>query len=367
VAGAEWVVERARSGFRRIALIGQTKGDVRDTMIEVGDSAILNISPPWFVPKYEPSKRRLTWPNGAIAISFSGDEPGQLRGPQFDSVWIDELAKFKYPQETWDQMEFGLRIGPRPQVVITTTPRPIPIIKKLIADDGVVESRGSTYDNIANLAPAFVKRILDRYEGTRLGRQEINAEILEDNPDALWQRENIEQARVRDVPDLARVVVGVDPPGTESGAEAGIVVAGIDGHGEGYVLDDRSLHASPSEWAQAAVTGYNLWKAGRIIGEVNNGGDMVEFTIRTVKPDVSYKAVHASRGKATRAEPIAALYEQSKVHHVGSFPELEDQMCQWVPGDPSPDRLDALVWALTELMLGSTEKGELEVGTVDMW
>jgi len=336
-------------------------------MIEVGDSAILNISPPWFMPTYRASQRRIEWPNGAIATTYSGDKPDQLRGPQHDSAWIDELAKFRYPQDTWDNMEMGLRIGAQPQVVVTTTPRPIPIIKRLIVDTGTVESRGSTYDNMMNLAPAFVARIRDRYEGTRLGRQELHAEILDDNPDALWQREKIEEARVRDMPDLVRVVVGVDPPGTESGAEAGIVVAGIDANGEGYVLDDRSLHASPSEWAKAAVTGYNLWKAGRIIGEVNNGGDMVEYTIRTVKADVSYKAVHASRGKYTRAEPIAALYEQSKVHHVGSFPELEDQQCQWVPGDPSPDRLDALVWALTELMLGSTEEGELEVGTVDMW
>ena len=365
-SGSEFVIERAKAGCRRIALIGQTKGDVRDTMIEVGDSAILNCSPPDFRPEYEPSKRRLTFPNGCIAIAYSGDEPDQLRGPQHDTAWADELAKFKYPQETWDNLELGLRLGDDPRVCVTTTPRPIPIIKKLLADAMTVDVRCSTYDNAANLADTFIQRILDKYEGTRLGRQELHGELLDDNPNALWNRDAIETLRVRKHPDLTRVVVGVDPEATatENSAETGIVVAGTAMVGDvlhGYILDDLSIRSSPGGWASAAITGYHKHRAVRIIGEVNNGGDMVGFTIKTVDAKVPFKAVHASRGKLTRAEPVSALYEQGRIHHVGSFPDLEDQLCEWVPGDKSPDRLDALVWAITELMLEPTGK-EFMVG-----
>lgn len=365
-SGSEFVIERAKAGCRRIALIGQTKGDVRDTMIEVGDSAILNCSPPDFRPEYEPSKRRLTFPNGCIAIAYSGDEPDQLRGPQHDTAWADELAKFKYPQETWDNLELGLRLGDDPRVCVTTTPRPIPIIKKLLADAMTVDVRCSTYDNAANLADTFIQRILDKYEGTRLGRQELHGELLDDNPNALWNRDAIETLRVRKHPDLTRVVVGVDPEATatENSAETGIVVAGTAMVGDvlhGYILDDLSIRSSPGGWASAAITGYHKHRADRIIGEVNNGGDMVGFTIKTVDAKVPFKAVHASRGKLTRAEPVSALYEQGRIHHVGSFPDLEDQLCEWVPGDKSPDRLDALVWAITELMLEPTGK-EFMVG-----
>jgi len=363
-AGAELILKWANEGFSPIALIGQTKADVRDTMVEVGDSAILNVSPPWFMPEYESSKRRLTFPNGVLAIIYSGDEPDQLRGPQHQKAWVDELSKFKYPQDTWDNLMFGLRIGTQPQAVVTTTPRPIKIIKDLLADERternpngrVAVTRGHTLENKDNLAPPFLKYILRKYEGTRLGRQELAGEILDDNPDALWERARIDELRVKKHPDLVRVVVGVDPAATanEESSDTGIVVAGIApiaGIMHGYILDDLTIKGTPDQWATAAVTGYHNAKADKIIGEVNNGGDMVEFTVQTVDKTVPFRSVHASRGKYIRAEPVSALYEQGRVHHVGFFPELEDQLCEWVPGDKSPDRLDALVWALTELML----------------
>jgi len=355
--GAEWVVSRAKAGFRRIALVGQAKSDVRDTMIEVGDSSILKISPPWFMPAYEPSKRRLTWPNGAVAIVYSGDEPDQLRGPQHDSAWVDELAKFKYPQETWQNLLFGMRIGAKPQIVVTTTPRPIKIIRDLIASKDTVDVRRPTWDNVANLSPIFIRNVVDPMRGTRLARQELEGLVLDDTPGALWQREKIDMERVRETPELVRVIVGVDPAAstTEGASETGIIVAGIGKDKQGYVIDDRSLRGSPNEWASEAVTAYYRNKADRIVAEANNGGDMVISTIRTADSRPPVKKLWASRGKLTRAEPVAALYEQGKVHHVGAFPELEDQMCTWVPGDDSPDRMDALVWALTELMLEGRE------------
>lgn len=352
--GAEWVRAEIESGRRRrIALVGQSKADVRDTMIELGDSALLNVCPPWNRPVYESTKRRVVWPNGGVAIAYSGDEPDQLRGPQHDGAWVDELAKFRYPQGTWDNLELGLRLGSKPQAVVTSTPRPIPIIKRLLSDTAVVEVRGSTYENVGNLSPRFFERVRRLYEGTRLGRQELYGEVLDDVPGALWQRDSIERGRVRQHPQLLRVVVAVDPEASseEGSAETGIVVAGRGADGHGYVLDDRSLQATPHGWASAAVTAYHLHHADRVIGEVNNGGEMVGYTVATVDPRVPFKAVHASRGKAARAEPVAALYEQGRVHHVGCFAELEDQMCSWLPGEKSPDRMDALVWALTELFL----------------
>jgi phage terminase large subunit-like protein len=251
---------------------------------------------------------------------------------------------------------FGLRGGINPQVVVTTTPRPIKEVRELIKDPTCVVTRGATYENRDNLAPAFFDHIVSRYEGTRLGRQELLAEILDDNPGALWKRADIEAAAVAECPELMRVVVAVDPAvsSSDEADETGIVVAGIAHNGHGYVLDDMSLRGSPHQWGTQAVAGYSKYKADRLVAEVNNGGDMVELTVRTVDPNVSYRAVHASRGKSIRAEPIAALYEQGRVHHVGSFPNLEDQLCQWEPGMQSPDRLDALVWALTDLMLGET-------------
>ena len=355
--GAEWICERARDGpYHPIALIGETKADVRDTMIELGDSSILQVSPPWFMPSYEPSKRRLTWPNGMVAVAYSGDEPDQLRGPQHGTCWLDELAKFKYPKETWDNMELGLRLGENPRVVVTTTPRPIPVLKALLADPMTVDVVGSTYENIANLAPTFISRVLSKYEGTHFGRQEIHGEVLEDREGALWQRQDMIEAHRRvEHPAFTRVVVGVDPPGGV--AECGIVVGAVGGDRHCYIIEDRSLLGSPDAWGTAAVTAYHHNDADRIVAEVNFGGDMVESTIRTVDKNASYKAVRASRGKAIRAEPVAALYEHGKVHHVGQFSLLEDEMCSWVPGEglPSPNRLDALVWAVTELMLGGQE------------
>lgn len=353
--GAQSVIQRAKDFPEYpIALVGQTKADVRDTMIELGDSSILKCAPPWFIPEYEPSKRRLTFPNGAVAIIYSGDEPDQLRGPQHGYAWVDELAKFKYPEETWDNLEFGLRLGDNPQVCVTTTPRAIKIIKTLLADVGTVDVKGSTYENWANLADKFIDRVVKKYENTTLGQQELHGELIDDNPRALWKRQQIEDARKSSFPQLVRVVVAIDPAVTanKDSDETGIIVAGVDGSGDGWVLDDATLIGSPDEWAKQAVAVYHKHKADRIVAETNNGGDMVEHTVRTVEKNIPFTQVRASRGKQTRAEPIAALYEQGKVHHVGKLALLEDQMCQWVPGDSdSPDRVDALVWALSELML----------------
>lgn len=366
--GAEWVRERVESGkYRRIAFIGETAADVRDTMID-GESGILNISPPSFRPKHEASKRRLTWPNGAYATLFSGDAPQQLRGPNHDTAWVDELAKFKYPELTWDNLEFGLRLGENPQSLVTTTPRPMPIIKKLMADPQTIITNGHTDENRGNLSARFMERVIRRYEGTRIGRQELAGEILDDNPLALWKRDQIEKLRhLGKVPDLSRIVVAIDPQVADPDAtedeqlllaETGIVVAGMTTAGTDphyYVLDDVSISDSPNMWAGAAVDAYIKWMADRIVAETNQGGAMVEFTVRTVARDrgisVPYEGVHASRGKYTRAEPVAALYEQKRVHHCGCFPVLEDQMCEWMPGSKSPDRMDALVWALSYLAL----------------
>lgn len=345
-------VEQGLAGH--IAIVAPTAGDVRDTMVELGESSILKISPPWFMPKYEPSKRRLTWPNGAVATTFSADEPDRLRGPQHDLAWADEVAVWKRP-EAWDNLMFGLRLGLNPRCIVTTTPKPVKVIRELTArvDKDVVMTGGSTYENRANLAAGFLEDILGRYEGTRLGRQEIYGELLDDTPGALWQRSRIDELRVEKAPDLVRVVVAIDPAASsdEDSNETGIIVAGkgVDGHG--YVLADRSCRMSPHGWATRAVTAFDEFKGDRIVGEANNGGDMVESTVRTVRSSIPFRKVHASRGKHVRAEPIAALYEQGRVHHVGSMPELEDQLCNWVPEgvDWSPDRLDALVWVLTEL------------------
>lgn len=350
-AGAEWILKRVRQGYRHIALIGQTAADVRDTMVELGPSSIMKIARLEERPIYEPSKRRLTFPNGAVATTFTGEEPDQLRGPAHDTVWIDELAKFKYPEETWDNMEMGLRLGNNPQVFCTTTPRPIPIIKRLIKDPTTIDIRFSTSQNAENLSPIFLKRIQERYAGTRLGRQELEGEVLDDNPNALWHRDVIENLRVRKAPQLIRIVVGVDPAVSsgEESAETGIIVDGIAATGHGYTLADYTVRGSPLEWARAVVRAYNDWKADRVIGEVNNGGDLVEANLRNVDRNIPFKAVHATRGKVIRAEPIAALDEQGKWHLVGTFPQLEDQLCEWVPGEKSPDRMDAHVWAATEL------------------
>jgi phage terminase large subunit-like protein len=344
-----------------VALVAETAADARDVMVE-GESGILAVHPPGFRPLYQPSRRRLIWPNGARATLYNAIEPDQLRGPQHDLAWSDELAKWRHAQATWDQLQFGLRLGARPRQCVTTTPRPIAIVKALMQDSDTVVTRGTSRENLANLAPAFIRRIIKRYEGTRLGRQELDAEILEDLPGALWTRDRIEALRRTAAPELVRVVVAIDPAASSgaAGGETGIVVAGRGRDGHGYVLDDLSRKASPDAWGRAAVEAYHRWQADRVVAEVNHGGEMVEHVIRTVDAAVPYKALRASRGKIARAEPVAALDEQGRVHHVGAFPELEDQMCA-LTGDydratagSSPDRVDARVWALTELLLGAT-------------
>lgn len=351
--GAEWVRALAeRRSARRIALIAPTAADVRDVMVE-GESGLLAVSPPWNRPLYEPSKRRLTWSNGVIATTFSADEPDRLRGPQHDALWADELAAWRYPA-AWDMARFGLRLGDHPRAVVTTTPKPVRVLREMMADDHTVISGGSTYDNRAHLPRPFFDQIVKKYQGTRLGRQEIDAELLDDVPGALWSRQMIEDNRVNKAPALKRIVVGVDPAVTSgTGADlTGIVVAGLGENGFFYVLQDASLRASPDGWARKAVALFHEHCADRIVAEVNQGGDLVQSLLRTVDAGIGFRAVRASRGKYIRAEPVAALYEQNRVKHVGaSMPDLEDQMCTFTPElAASPDRVDALVWALTDLL-----------------
>lgn len=368
--GAEWIRDNVcgstplgRGRYRQLALIAETAADAREVMVGDGKaedegSGLLQVHPKDFRPLYEPSKRRLTWPNGAIATLYNATEPDQLRGPQHDAAWCDELAKWVYAQDSWDQLQFGLRLGDHPRVCITTTPRPIPLIKALVKDPLTRTVRGKTEDNASNLPPSFIKAVIDRYGGTRLGRQELNAEILDDVPGALWTRAMIDDARKPvTVPDMRRVVVAIDPSGTagdeDEGDEVGIIVAGKGADGRGYILADRSCKLSPDGWGRRAVQAYRDFKADRIIAERNFGGAMVEHVIRTIDKHVSYEEVVASRGKIIRAEPVAALYEQKKISHIGDFIELEDQMCAMTRDgyalDGSPDRLDAAVWALDYL------------------
>ncbi len=349
--------EKALGEVCRIALVGLTAADARDVMVE-GESGILAVHPERERPLYEPSKRRLTWPNGSIATCYNASEPDQLRGPQHHYAWVDELAKFPAAQELWDQLAFGLRLGQHPQTVITTTPRPIPIIKRLMADKSTETTRGATRDNVTNLAPGAVAALMERYEGTRLGRQELDGEIVDDVPGALWTRDMLDRTRVKELPEMARVIVAIDPSGTsgdDEGDAVGIIVAGRGVDGQGYVLEDATCKLSPEGWARRAITAYHRWKADRIVAERNFGGAMVEAVIRTADRSVPYKEVVASRGKAARAEPVSALYEQGRVHHVGGFAELEDEMVLMTAGgfmgEGSPNRTDALVWALTEAML----------------
>ena len=356
--GAEWVrsqVESGRAG--RIALVARTPAEIRDTMIQ-GESGLLKICPPWAMPEYESTKRKLTWPNGATAFLFSSYEPDQLRGPQFDAAWCDELASWKYARDTWDNLAFALRLGSDPRCVVTTTPKPIALLRELVARPDVIVTRGTTYDNEDNLAPSFYSHIRSQYEGTRTGRQEIHADLLDQSEDALWERQWIDDSRIEQAPDsLVEVVVAIDPAVSSNARsdETGIVVAGVDSDKRCYVLADGSGRMSPNTWAERAMALYDKHNADRIIGETNNGGDLVQEVLRTASGGKTFRfrAVNASRGKYARAEPVAALYEQGKVHHVGTLPDLEDQMCTWTPKGPadvSPDRMDALVWAITQLI-----------------
>jgi phage terminase large subunit-like protein len=358
--GAEQVRKWVKK-FRIVNLVGPTAADARDVMVagSGSGSAIMEICRKDERPVYEKSNRRLLWPNGAQSLMFSAEEPERLRGPQCYKAWCDEIAAWRYPSEVWEQLEFGLRLGSNPQVVVTTTPKPIKLIKELVRNPATAVTRGSTYDNKANLAKNFYDKIITKYEGTRLGRQELMAELLDDRPGALWTLKAIDRDRVRQCPPLWRVVIGVDPAVSsgEDSAEWGIVVVSRGPNPNGaeypyhfYVMEDLSGKYSPQEAAASIVRAYQQHKADRVVAEVNNGGDLVEAVLRNVDLNFAYQPVHASRGKLTRAEPIAALYEQHRVHHVGAFGILEDQMCDYVPtASKSPDRMDALVWALTEL------------------
>jgi predicted phage terminase large subunit-like protein len=360
-AGAEWV-RRQKDTHPLIALVGNTRDDVRDVMIE-GPAGILACAPPGDYPVFEPGRNRLVWPNGAQAFIYSAQRPDQLRGPQHHCAWCDELAAWLYPDDTWSNMQFGMRLGKHPRTMITTTPRPIKLVREIMKDPLTRVSRTSSYANRAHLAPSYFSKIIKRYEGTRLGRQEIYAELLEDVPGALWSQSLIEESRIpfgTELPTLSRIVVAIDPgvSADEDSDETGIIVAGKDRREHAYVLSDVSGHYLPAEWAKAAIAEFRHpdRHADRIIAEVNNGGEMVENTLRMIDVGIPFKAVNATRGKVIRAEPVSALYEQRRVHHVGMFSTLEDQMVSftqdWDRGkDGSPDRVDALVWAITELLV----------------
>lgn len=365
--GAEWVREMVTSGkARRIALIAETQKDLEDVMV-FGESGLVSVFPPHQKPVVTRKPIRVEFHNGAQAFGYNATEPDQLRGPQFDCAWGDELAKWRYARETWDMLQFGLRLGEDPRQVITTTPRPIAVLKEIMGDATTIVTRGATEDNRLNLAASFLKQVIKKYEGTRLGRQELAAEILDDVPDALWTRASLDRDRRKpaSIPPMKRIVVAIDPAAktnevVEDGAATGIIVAGVGEDGRGYVLDDATCRLSPNGWARMGIACFDRHDADCIVGETNNGGEMVEATIRAVRATVPFKPVTATRGKWTRAEPIAALYEQGRISHVGTFAALEDEMVMFGPngmaGGVSPDRVDALVWALTELFPQMTKK-----------
>jgi phage terminase large subunit-like protein len=346
-AGAEWVAEGvAESGMKRIALIGATFNDARAVMIE-GASGLLSVSEN---ADYQPSNQRVVWPGGEVATVLSAEEPDSIRGHQFDAAWGDEFCKWSDPQAMLDMLRMALRLGDNPRVALTTTPRNIKALKELISAPGTIVVRGATKDNTVNLAPGFVEDLAARYGGTRLGRQELEAEIVEDIDGALFQRGWIEAARVRAAPPLKRVVVAVDPPASAKGAECGIVVAGLGHDARFYVLADRSVGgATPAVWARRVADAYETHEADQVIAEANQGGDMVKRVLNVEMPAMPVALVRATRGKQVRATPAAQHYEMGRVHHVGVFPELEDQMCSYDGSGESPDRMDALVWALTAL------------------
>lgn len=357
-AGAEWVRSLVRERrASRIALVGETEHDVREVMVE-GVSGLIAVSERAERPVWIPSRRRLEWPNGAVGYAFSAEDPDSLRGPQFDAAWCDELAKWRHAESTFDMLQFGLRLGETPRQVVTTTPRPIPLIRRLLADPRTAITRATSYANQYHLSRAFFDQVLARYKGTRLGRQEIDGEILDERPGALWSRAQLEACRVAAAPALARIVVAVDPPAAARARSiCGLVAAGRTEDGTLYVLADASAPGlSPAAWAARAIALWRRYEADALVVEVNHGGDMVRQVIAEVDATVPVTSVRATRGKWLRAEPIAALYEQGRVKHVGSFPALEDEMCEFcldgLADGRSPDRLDALVWALTVLSFG---------------
>lgn len=363
-AGAEWIRAQAlglppfaREAASHIALVGETEHDVREVMIE-GVSGLLAVHARGERPSWVPSRKRLEWQNGAVAYAFSAEDPQSLRGPQFACAWSDELAKWRYAEATFDMLQFGLRLGRAPRQLITTTPRPTALLKRLMGERSCAVTRAPTRVNALNLAPTFLKSVMARYDGTRLGRQELDGEIIEDRPDALWSRALLESCRVARAPDLQRIVVAVDPPASSSKrADAcGIVAAGITADGIVHVVaDDTIAGVTPTAWAARAIALWRRLEADALIAEVNQGGEMVRAVIVQVDPTVPVNAVRATRGKWLRAEPVAALYEQGRVKHAGHFPALEDEMCDFassgLSSDRSPDRVDALVWAVTALAL----------------
>jgi phage terminase large subunit-like protein len=329
-------------------------------MIE-GESGILSCAPKEFYPEYVPTLKKLIWPNGVVTHIYYGTEPDKSRGPQSDLLWCDEIAKWQYAEETFDNLLMGLRLGSDPRCLVTSTPRPTKFLMDLekrtdpFGRNCCVVTKGNTKDNYANLAPTFLTTIIAKYEGTRLGKQELEGEFLDDNPDALWRRHEIDNNRVPKAPDLSQIVVGVDPSAKseKTSDDTGIIVVGKGHDGHGYVLEDATIHGTPKEWATQTIASYSKHKANWIVAEVNQGGEMVEYTIRTIDANIPYKPVHATRGKEIRAEPISSLYQQGRIHHVGTYKELEEEMCEWMPnsGMKSPNRIDALVWAVTALNL----------------
>ncbi|TCP61917.1 phage terminase large subunit-like protein [Rhodovulum bhavnagarense] len=368
-AGAEWVraqVEGARpmdvGSARRVALVGETVDQVREVMV-LGDSGLLACSPPDRRPKWEATRRRLVWPNGAVAQVFSAHDPESLRGPQFDAAWSDELAKWKKAEETWDMLQFGLRLGANPRQCITTTPRNVGILRTILASPSTVVTHAPTEANRANLAESFLEEVRARYAGSRLGRQELDGVLLDEAEGALWTPKGLDRIRMEAPPGFDRIVVAVDPPvtGHRGSDECGIVVAGAITRGaasqwRAVVIEDASVTgAAPAVWAEAAIAAMERHGAERLVAEVNQGGDLVESVIRQIDPLVPFRAVRASRGKVARAEPVAALYEQGRVGHLRGLETLEEQMCRMTArgyeGRGSPDRVDALVWAIHDLMI----------------
>ncbi len=362
--GAEWVREVAEANpDARIALVGASLHEARSVMVE-GESGLLSIGAPWQRPVFESSVRRVVWPNGAQAFLYSAAEPESLRGPQHSHAWCDEIAKWdnvsNRAMAMWDNLLMGLRLGDDPRLVATTTPRPVPLVARIMADgEDVVVTRGSTFDNARNLPARFVAAMQRSFGGTTLGRQELLGEMIEDLAGALWSRSLIESAREESAPPMVRVVVGVDPPASAHGDACGIVVCGIGDDRIARVLADCSVEqASPEQWARAVANAARAWSADRVVAEANQGGEMVGAVLRAAEASLPLRLVHASRGKTARAEPVAALYEAGRVRHAGMFAALEDELCGLMPGGEyqgpgrSPDRADACVWALTELMLG---------------
>ncbi|HTT98953.1 MAG TPA: terminase family protein [Rhizomicrobium sp.] len=346
-AGAGWISHGvAKRGLRHVALVGATFNDARAVMVE-GVSGLMTEARGAI---YEPSNHRVRWSNGAVATILSAEEPDSIRGHQFDAAWGDEFCKWRDPQAALDMLRMTLRVGRKPQLLLTTTPRNIPALKALMAEKGVVHTHGTTRSNFANLAPGFVEGLEMRFAGTRLGRQELDAEIIADNERALWQRDWIERNRVREAPELVRSIVAVDPSVSVSGDECGIVVVGEGEDGHGYVIADRSQGGlTPNQWVSRVADAYEEFKADEIVAEANQGGEMVQSMMHDPLPNARVRLVYAKRGKITRAQPASTLYERGRVHHVGSFPELEDQMCNYDGTGKSPDRMDALVWGLAQL------------------